>query len=250
MKTFLVFLSLTAVASAQFSDAHIAIANPNSDAPVASWPGATVGQLGLRNYGKLMWWNGERWRGVGFLDPGQFGHPSLMPISDGADWNFIVNGHATLSPTPADNVMRLRNDDQRHYSAIAFNCSMLDGGWEVGALGYGNSESLPVFRKALYFESYGGNSDIRFVMSAPQGVAARFAKHTGDLVGHAVGTGESDGTETWRITRAGVLTAAMVEAPNIAAQAAQIMALQAQLAALTARFDSLLLKLKAAGTEP
>lgn len=181
------------------------VENANSGTGETTTPGIGAGdytgQILLNNYGRLWWWNGANWKG-GFIFPqnctfGSNGSTGIMAATD--DHKFIVGDTGDT----IDNVIRIRNDNLSHYSAMAFNRATADGGGEMGAIGGGNSNSSTTFRNRLYFESYGGLYDIVVCQNIINGVTWKWEAGTGDYISYTSTAGSGgQGTEVIRMARA------------------------------------------------
>ncbi|EEF62094.1 carboxypeptidase regulatory-like domain-containing protein [Pedosphaera parvula] len=187
----------------------------------SSWGGfaaatpSYVRQLGLMDNGGgvpyLVWskstsqgdWQG----GFAFYGQCQFGDPTHMnPTRDVAEFKFIVNGTgatqdpATLS-SPADNVMRWKNQCRTHFSATAWDSCDADGLGERGAMGYGNS-ACPIYVKLNYLESYGTLSSFLFAGSGY--IYSGMEKLSGDFVRYSSNTTTDDVSRvTYRVKSTG-----------------------------------------------
>jgi hypothetical protein len=187
----------------------------------SSWGGfaattpSYVRQLGLMENGGgvpyLVWskstaqgdWQG----GFAFYGQCQFGDPTHMnPTRDIGEFKFIVNGTgaiqdpATLS-SPADNVMRWRNQCNSHFSAVAWDSCDADGLGERGAMGYGNS-ACSIYSKLNYLESYGTASSFLFAGSGF--LYSGMEKVSGDFVRYSSGTSADDASRvTYRVKATG-----------------------------------------------
>lgn len=137
------------------------------------------------------------------------GDTGRMFIYGGIQAQSNFGEHTLIAPADGsgDNVLALQNLASNHYSAVRF---LSTAGSEVGAVGFGNSASLQVFRDANYFESYGGLYDFRVVMDASKGTALCVEASTGNLQLFADSGADTvaKGTKVFEVTRAeGHLTA-------------------------------------------
>ncbi len=134
----------------------------------------------------------------------------MNPTYDIGENPFIANGtSATLDPlslsNPADNVISLKNQHLRHYSAMRWLSADADGLGERGAIGYGNS--LSGYPAINYLEDFGNESGFYFV-TASAGICFGMERQTGDLVRCTAGTQASNETANvvFRVNQTGSIT--------------------------------------------
>ncbi|MDB6109423.1 MAG: hypothetical protein JWR69_1173, partial [Pedosphaera sp.] len=163
---------------------------------------AYTGQLALTHNHYLIRATGTsagNWSGYfNFFDTCSFGDPTHMTAGFGDEHRFWVNGtSATSDPNTnalfGDNVIGLKNQRSKNFSAMRWSMSDSDGGGERGAIGYGNSQT-PFYNQNNYLEDYSNASGFYF---ASRGfINGGLQKTTGHFVWYNGASGTNDTTAT------------------------------------------------------